>query len=93
MTFLFVLLGLACLYLWLRGWWFACVIVCLGITFFGWNAFALSWLVGVGVGFAPMLVWRALEAERLDRLRKRHAAGVSQQQIPLSLTARNGKWS
>ena len=73
-TVLVPILALVLLYLWLRGWWFAGLIVCLG-----WGLFSVgtlhAWFVAAAIGFAPWLFWllvrdhHRLQTEKQQALR------------------------
>ena len=54
------LLGLVLLYFWLRGWWFAGLLVAIVAGLYAYGAH-VAWPIAVGaaVGFAPWLAWKA----------------------------------
>ena len=66
-TFLLVILGLGAVYLWLRGWLFASVVMCGGWIVFAHTPTLLQVVFIAAVSFAPFLVrlgWRNREAIR-----------------------------
>ena len=80
MTLVYILLGLLAFYLWLCGWWFMGAVVCLAYGLEGTQAWGHSWPLAIIIGFAPLLVRRALQAERHARLAKQAAPA------PMALT-------
>lgn len=59
-----ILFGLALLYFWLRGWWFAGLLVFLAYWLGGTQAWGHSWLVAAAIGFAPWFIRYAIRDTR-----------------------------
>ena len=57
MTFLLIVFGLFAFYLWLRGWWFAGLLVFLVYGFGGTQEWGHSWFVAAVIGFGPWVLW------------------------------------
>ena len=67
--FLVPVAGLFLLYLWLRGWWFAGLIV--GFLYCFWNANpARSYLIGLALAFGPAVFWYYVREDRRIRSEK-----------------------
>ena len=56
MTPIVVLFGLVLLFLWLRGWWFAGLLVCLWLGLMGQGT-SHGWFMSALIGFGPWLFW------------------------------------
>jgi predicted nucleic acid-binding Zn ribbon protein len=81
LTLALILLGVALLYLWLRGWWFAGLIVFLAYGIGGTQRWGHSWLAAIVIGFGPWMVWNYVRQMRRDR--------AARSQTPLTLALRS----
>ena len=84
-TLLVVLLGLGLLYFWLRGWWFAGLVVGLVVAYtLAYGAHAIRPLgIGAAIGFAPWLAWKAAPHVRqfvIEAHREKQARAIVRQE-------------
>ena len=81
--FLVTIAALALLYFWLRGFWFAGLLVCLAYRFLVTQAWGHAWLPGILIGFAPWAFWAVIRDHQRKQNRElaAHAAATQASQV------------